>query len=349
MALRLALGATRGRLVRQLLVECMVLALGGGLLGIAISSWTAGLLLKALPYEAAARVLSPEPDLRVALFALGLSLLTGIVFGLVPALQSTRPDLAPTLKNESGSVLGGSAPFRFRKGLVVAQVALSLLLLIGSGLFTRSLMNLRRLDPGFVPESILAFDIDPALSGHARERRYAIFKEIQEEIAAEPGVKSVSMADVPLMTNSNSSHTVAVEGYESKDGESMNPNFNDVAPGFFATLGIPLVAGRGHTPTARRRQGRGGRAVVRRYFYGDMTRSDADSASAAERDQDRDIEIGLVATPGRTFRSEQQRFVYVPQRRSRMWGRDRLHARPWGRRPSVPCRAIVRKSSRDCP
>src|SRR5206468_9762425 len=116
------------------------------------------------------RVLSSTPDLRVGLFALALSVLTAVVFGLAPALQATRPDLAPTLKNESGTLLGGSAPFRFRKGLVAAQVALSLLLLIGAGLFTRSLVNLRSLNPGFEPERLMTFSVDPALNGYGVER-----------------------------------------------------------------------------------------------------------------------------------------------------------------------------------
>src|SRR5436309_2023377 len=243
-ALRLALGASRARLVGQLLVECLVLALAGGALGLAVSAWTAGLLLRALPIEAATRVLSPDPDLRVGLFALAVSLLTGVVFGLVPALQATRPDVAPTLKNESGTVVGGPGPFHFRKGLVVAQIALSLLLLIGAGLFARSLMNLRTLDPGFEPERLLAFSVDPSLNGHDPARRLALCKQIQDEIAAEPGVRSVSLAREALMTNSERSSNITVEGYEAKEDEDMNPLFNGVGPGFFSTLGMPLLAGR---------------------------------------------------------------------------------------------------------
>jgi predicted permease len=316
-ALRLALGASRARLVRQLLVECLVLALAGGLLGIALSVWTADLLLRAVPYEAAARVLSPDPDLRVALFALALSLVTGLVFGLVPALQSTRPDLAPTLKNESGTVLGGSAPFRFRKALVVAQVALSLLLLIGAGLFTRSLINLRRLNPGFEAQRLVTFDVDPSLNGYTLERRFALFRQLQEEIAAEPGVASVSMADVPLMTNTDMSHTISVQGYEPKDGENMNPNFNEVGPGFFATLGIPLRAGRDFDNADRL----GSRRVVivnetfARYFFGDkdpLGRHLTENRLKAMPNADAEV-VGVVKdTRAGSMREDQRRFVYVP-------------------------------------
>jgi len=246
-AVRLALGASRARLVRQLLVESVVFSIAGGLLGIGFAMWSGTLILHALPEGQAARVLTADPDLRVGLFALVLALLTGIVFGLAPALQSTRPQLAPTLKSEAAAVAGGTAPFRLRRGLVVAQVALSLLLLIGAGLFTRSLGNLRSLNPGFEPERLLAFSVDPALNGYEPARRLALFKRLQDDFAAEPGVKAASLAEEPLMTDSNSSSTIKVEGYEAKEEEDMNPNFNSVGPAFFTTLGIPLLSGREFT------------------------------------------------------------------------------------------------------
>ena len=221
------------------------------------------------------------------------------------------------MKNESGTLLGGSAPFRFRKGLVVAQVALSLLLLIGAGLFTRSLMNLRHLNPGFEPQHVIAFSVDPALSGYDLERRLAVFKRIQEEIAAEPGVRSVSMADVPLMTNSDVSHTVSVEGYEGKDGENLNPNFNGVGPGFFSTLGIPLLAGRDFTDADTRATHRV--AVVNetfaRYFFGDedpIGRHFVENRHKATKNPDTEI-VGLVKdTRAGSLREDQRRFVYLP-------------------------------------
>jgi predicted permease len=257
--------------VRQLLVESVVFSLAGGALGIAFAAWTGTLLLRALPSEQAARVLTADPDLRVTFFALALAVVTGTIFGLAPALQSTRPQLAPTLKSESAAVMGGTAPFRFRKGLVVAQVALSLLLLIGAGLFTRSLGNLRSLNPGFEPERLLTFSVDPALNGYEPARRLALFKRLQDDFAAEPGVKSVSLAQEALMTDNNSSSTIKVEGYEAKEEESMNPNFNSVAPGFFTTLGIPLLSGREFTDGDI--QGAPRVAVVNeafaRYFYKD--------------------------------------------------------------------------------
>src|SRR5262249_22700874 len=163
-----------GRLVRQLLVESVVFSVAGGVLGLGVAAWAGSLLIHALPSDRPAAALRADPDLRVALFAMGLAIATGVVFGLVPALQATPPQLAPTLKNEAAAVAGGTAQFRLRKALVVAQVALSLLLLIGAGLFTRSLSNLRALDPGFAPERLLTFGVNPALSGYDGPRRFAL-------------------------------------------------------------------------------------------------------------------------------------------------------------------------------
>jgi predicted permease len=226
-------------------------------------------------------------------------------------------------------VLGGAAPFRFRKALVVAQVALSLLLLIGAGLFTRSLMNLRQLDPGFRPERLLAFSVDPSLNGYAPERRRAVLEQIREEVSAEPGVGSVSLAEVALMTDSNNSSTVKVDGYEAKDGENMNPNFNAVAPGFFATMGIPLVSGRDFTdgdgPGAPRV------AVVNetfvRYFYGD--KDPLGGRFRRGRNDEFEIQIVGVVKDGKaaSLREEPIRFVYEPYRQQPDIGEMTFYAR----------------------
>ena len=180
----MALGASRRRLVRQLLVESVLLALAGGALGTIFAIWTEDALLRSLPFENAPRVFAAEPDLRVALFTFFVSLATGLLFGAVPALSATRPDVAPTLKNEAGTLVSRSSG-RFRRGLVVAQVALSLLLLIGAGLFVRSLSNLAALDPGFEPDRILAFSVNPSLNGYDLGRRMEVISRIREEIAAD--------------------------------------------------------------------------------------------------------------------------------------------------------------------
>jgi predicted permease len=314
-ALRLALGASRRRIVRQLLVESLVLAGVGGLVGMVFAIWTGDVLLRALPFEEASRVFTAEPDARVGAFALGLSVVTGLLFGLVPALQATRPQVFPTLKNESTAVASGGAPARFRKGLVVAQIALSLLLLVGAGLFSRSLANLRALDPGFEPQSLLAFGIDPALNGYSLERRLAILQQVQQDLEAEPGVASASLAAEPLMTDSNTSSTVRVEGYEPKEDEDMNPNFNYVGPRFFETLGITRVSGRDFSDADALSAPKV--AVVNetfaRYFFGDQDPIGR-RFGLGRRSQGFDFTIVGLVRDGKasSLREKPRRFVYAP-------------------------------------
>src|ERR671920_104316 len=155
-----------------------------------------------------------------------ISSVTALLFGLAPAFQATKPTLTSALKEQVGSVAGSGRQARFRKGLVVAQVALSVLLLAGAGLFARSLYNLRTLNPGFVTDNLLQFSVDPALSGYERERSVALFDGMQSELAALPGVSSVAAAVVPAMTESMWSSTVGVQGYERKEGEDLNPAVN---------------------------------------------------------------------------------------------------------------------------
>jgi predicted permease len=313
-AVRLALGAGRVRLVRLQLVESVLLSLAGAAVGLQLAFWVGEALIRALPYESATRTLSAAPDLRVGLFTLALAVLAGIGFGLVPALRATQSDLTPALKSEAAAVVGGGG-FRLRKGLVVAQVALSLLLLVGAGLFTRSLMNLRALDPGFQPEKLYAFDVDPARSGQGFAERVATLRRIQAELDAEPGVAAASAAAVTLMSNSNSSSTVRVDGYEAKEGEDMNPNFNYVAPGFFETLGLPLVAGRdlAETDVLGAPQVAVVNEVFARYYFEDQSPVGR-RIGLGRRDDGFPIEIVGVVRDGKeaSMREEPRRFVYAP-------------------------------------
>lgn len=243
-AIRLALGAGRRHIFRQLIVESLVLSLGGGILGVLVSTWTGSALIHFLPQETAVRSLSADPDLRVLLFALGLSILTGLLFGLVPAWQATRPAMAGTLKDQSSSVSPGKAQVRFRLALVSAQVALSLLLLIGAGLFATSLYHLRSLNPGFRTENILSFAVDPQLNGYSQPRVREFYSSLRKGVASIPGVRSVTFADSPVLEDWIAMMTIDVEGYQRKEGEDMNPQFNWISPQYFDTLGIAMTAGR---------------------------------------------------------------------------------------------------------
>jgi predicted permease len=242
-AVRLALGANRSRLVAQLLTESILLALFGGIAGLVLAFWLNHYLLSLLPQGSSPLPITPAPDLRVFAFTFAVSIMTGIIFGLVPALQSTRAGMADTLKDQAGSVTG-TAAVRLRKGLVIAQVTLSLLLLIGAGLFIRSLHNLRSLDPGFQTSRLISFAIDPGLSGYERPRVRAFFKNLEQNLKTLPGVDSVAFSRIRLIDGNRSSSTVTVEGYQAKNDEDMEPWVNTIGPEYFATMGIPLVAGR---------------------------------------------------------------------------------------------------------
>ncbi len=244
-AVRLALGASRARLVGQLLVESVLLAGTGGVVGLALASWTARFLVRFLPATGTPHVISGSIDTRILAFNFALSLVTGVLFGLVPALRSTRPDLAPTLKDQVGAAAGGgSSGVRLRKGLVVAQVTISILLLVGAGLFIRSLRNLRLLDLGLRTDNLIAFNVSPALSGYTSVRTKTFSKQLLERVGGLPGVSSMAFAQIGLLEGNEWDSSMTVEGYQAKPGENMNPYCNAVSPGYFKTMGIPMVAGR---------------------------------------------------------------------------------------------------------
>jgi len=243
-AVRLALGASRGRIVGQLLVESVLLAAAGGLVGLGVASWTTRFLIGYLPTVGTPHVITGSIDNRVLAFNFALSLITGVLFGLVPALRSTRPSLAPTLKDQAGAVHGGSGGVRLRKALVIAQVTISVLLLVGAGLFIRSLRNLRTLDLGLKTDSLIAFNVGTALNGYTPVRSKQFFRQLLDRVTALPGVTSMTYAQIGILEGNEWDSSMSVEGYEPKPGENMNPFCNAVSPGYFKTMQIPLVAGR---------------------------------------------------------------------------------------------------------
>jgi len=242
-AVRLALGSGRGRIVFQLLVESLLLSVAGGLAGLALAFWTDRALIGFLPASSVPMTISSVPDWRVLGFNFGLSVLTGIIFGLVPALQSTRPDLARTLKDQAGAVVGGAST-NIRKLLVVAQISLSLLLLIGAGLFIRSLQNLKDLDPGFRTTNLLAFKVDPPSNAYKTERTKQFYSQLKENLESLPGVTSASLAVMPVLEGDEWDQWVTIEGYSPKTGELPDPHMNFLSPDYFKTMEINLLAGR---------------------------------------------------------------------------------------------------------
>jgi predicted permease len=242
MAIRLAIGASRGRVVQQLLVESLLIALLGGVAGLGLAMGAIAPLLTLLVPAEQQVAIAATLDVRLFAFAFAVTLMTGVLFGLVPALQATRPRLAATLKQESGSVAGGG--LRLRKTLVVVQVALSLLLLIGAGLFIRSVNKLMTVDLGFRSEQIVAFSLDPGLNGFTNARQRALYDVLLARLRETPGVESAAYSAVSLLVGGSWDQWVTVEGYKTAETETIDPYFNAISPGYFRTLGIPILAGR---------------------------------------------------------------------------------------------------------
>ena len=252
-AVRMAVGAGRWRIVSQLLVESLFLSVCGGLAGLALATWAVKVLVAFyIPSNLDGLKISAAPDLRILLFTLAVTVFTGFVFGLIPALQTTRTDVAATLKNEAGSV-AGSGHGRLRKALVVTQVSLSLLLLIGAGLFVRSLRNLDNLSPGFPVQHLVGFEIDPSLSGYTPERMKIFYQQLTDSLSSIPGVQSVGLAAVRILQDNEWDSGMTVEGYTpDKPHKHAQPFMNQISPNYFATLGVPIVAGRDFTAADNR-------------------------------------------------------------------------------------------------
>ena len=247
-AVRLSLGSSRGRLVRQLLVESLVLSFAGGVLGLAIATLLTRTLIALVPSQDQPLLISPSPDPRILAFAFGVTLVTGLIFGLLPALRASRPDPWTTLKDTMGSIAGTGGSLFLRKGLVTAQVALSFLLLFGAGLFVRSLQNLKGTETGVALDNLVAFQVSPALSGYSAERGAIFQRELLERLRAVPGVKAAATAAVPILAGSEWDSSVAVEGHNPTDGEDMQAFMNALSPGYFETMKIPILEGRDFRP-----------------------------------------------------------------------------------------------------
>jgi predicted permease len=246
LVVRASVGASRVRLIRQLLTESVVLAVLGGGLGLLFAAWGRHALLALLIADWDEFAVDLRLDWRVLGFTAIVSVLTGILFGLAPALRATRIELTPMLKANAGS--GGPARSRLSKVLVVAQVAMSLVLLAGAGLFVGTLRNLNQIDAGFNRENLLLFRVNPRLSGYETARLANLYQQMTERIAAIPGVRAVTSSDYALLGGGNSGTSVNVPGYTPRARENMDVSTIEVAPNFLATMEIPLMLGRDLTP-----------------------------------------------------------------------------------------------------
>jgi putative ABC transport system permease protein len=251
MGVRLALGGTRRNLVTQLLTESVLLALVGGVVSLIVAQWTLSAIGGLLKPDAAQMI-----ELRVGWPVVGfcalLSIATGVLFGLFPAMHSTRTDLISTIRAGAGQITGGSrAAARFRTGLVTAQIALSMALLIMSALFLRSLINVSRVNLGVKVDHVATFEIVPQRTGYDSARSALLFERVEQELASLPGVTGVTTGLVPLLSGDNWGNSVHVQGYDCGPDVDCGSRYNEVGPDYFRTLGVQLVAGREFTTADR--------------------------------------------------------------------------------------------------
>ncbi len=239
-AVRIAIGAAPGRVIRQLLTESVFLAFAGGALGLLIAHWgTAALLRLSRTNE-----MEASPDLRVFAFTAAVCFLTGILFGLIPALRARKVAVALTLKSGAQSGGGAREGWNWGKSLVTGQVALSLLVLFAAGLLVRSLQNIRNVDLGYNREHILLVSTDPLSAGYDKLRITQFGNEMSARFSSIPGVRAATYSKNGLFSGSESSNSIKVEGYTPKSGADTDAGYDEVGPNYFSAVGIPLLLGR---------------------------------------------------------------------------------------------------------
>ena len=244
-AVRLSLGATRAQLIRQLLTEGTLLAVVGGAAGLMLAYWAQDVLWSFRPPFLQADAIDIHPDARVLLFTLGIALATGVLFGLAPAIQASRPDLVVELKEKTSAPTGSRSPLSLRNVLVAAQIALSLIALIGAGLFLRSLQNAQRINPGFDVERLATMSFDLGAQGYTEERGRQFQQRVLERAASVPGVQSATLASTVPLFAGGFARTVFLEGQDASDRRAGRLVQIAVASShYLETLGIALVRGR---------------------------------------------------------------------------------------------------------
>jgi putative ABC transport system permease protein len=332
MSVRYALGAKRKRVVQQLLVEGLLLGLSGGILGAILAPQVSALLIKMiwggngmeLPF-------SSHVDLRILVFNFTLAVSASLLFSLAPAVQFWRPNLAPALKQQ---VITGGGPLRFRRIAVGVQVGLSLLLLVGAGLFARTLQNLKSLDVGFATDHLVTFNIDPSLAGYPPAQNLEVDTRVLHTLAALPGVRSVAGTTDSELANDNWANNVTLAGYTAKEDEDMNVEHPKVSPGYFSSMGMPLLAGRELSDADR--AGTQKVAVVNesfaRHFFGDPQHALGHYlANGGGEKVKPDIEIvGVVKDAKHTgVRQEIKRTVFTPYLQETDPGGMTFYIRTW--------------------
>jgi putative ABC transport system permease protein len=243
-AIRSALGATPGRMMRQLLVESFLCALGGGVLGLILGSWIMNILTQAIVSEAGVRGITAQVDGSVLAFAGAATVASALLFGLIPAWRATRTGVSQMMKDQGSTTSAGPGHVRFRKFLVAGQVAFTLLLLTGGALFSRTLWNLRQQNLGLSTENLITFSISPQLSGYDEAKTVALVDQLREKLGALPGVLGVGSSQIPVLTGTDMGTNITVEGRQNLDTDDRNVHFDAVSPNYFSNMRIPLLSGR---------------------------------------------------------------------------------------------------------
>ena len=244
MGVRLALGAGRARIVRQFLTESLVLSVAGGLLGSLLAVYGVQLLVAMVGSRRGSVALDARPDLRVLGFTIAVSLLTGLIFGLAPAWRSAAVNVSGTLKEAGRGITGSGAKIGTGKILAIGQIALSVMLLIGAGWFIRTLRNLENVDLGYRREKLALVNVDFLSAGYSGERLPIAYNEVRERLARIPGVSGVAYSSNGLFSGGESGDKISVEGYKSQKPRDLHARFDQAGPGYFATVGIPILLGR---------------------------------------------------------------------------------------------------------
>lgn len=239
-AIRTAMGASRGRMIRQLLAESLLCALGGGALGIVLGTWLMRILTPMVASNAGIHGLTQNLDVTVLAFAIGATVLSGIFFGLLPAWRVTRLGVSDVIKDQGSTSSASLTHVSFRKALVAGQVAFTILLLAGAGLFMRSLWNLQNQNLGMKTSHLITFSIQPDLTGYDTPRSIALFDQLRARLAAVPGVISAGTSEVPILTGDDEGRNINAEGEPELSEELQDVNYDQVSPGYFSTMGIPL-------------------------------------------------------------------------------------------------------------
>ncbi|HEY2375967.1 MAG TPA: ABC transporter permease [Gemmatimonadaceae bacterium] len=248
MAVRLSLGGTRTQLLAQLLTESVLLALLGGIAGLGIAYATLKGIVALLPGDVATTMVFSLSG-RAVIFAGLLSMITGVLFGLFPALHSTRPDLVTALRDNSGKASSTRGATRFRTSLVTTQIALSMALLVSAGLFIKSLANVSRVDLGIDTENVITLRVSPDLNGYKPAQYAQLFTNIEDQIGALAGVRGIVGSLVPILSGDSWGSDVRVQGFDKTPDTDANARFNAIGPSYFSLLGIPLLSGREFTPS----------------------------------------------------------------------------------------------------